>query len=404
MPSFDEYKTMLGSQGKNNGQARKLDADKIMEARWYNDVATRRCYLFDYNHDPEPLAYENLTPDETMQVPVDLRYIVNSYQTLDKDNVSFHIMFKPSEEGKSSLVPYYEKVFHRRYDAIFPCGLYVLIPDDKGVYNKWIIVAPANSNDPQFPTYEVLRCDKIIQWIYNNTKYQMCGVLRSQNSYNSGVWLDYKVETIEDVQKFILPLTRDTEHLYYNVRLILDNKVLTEPRAWRISKINRISQGGITKVTLAQDRFDQNKDYIEFDEDGEIIGMWADYYSDGQVEPQNPQGYNGNLHSVVSYSGTKPEIKIQGSYKKLSVKFYEEEQETTLYDGSWSYAIRNGEIIIPIQDVTGILQVEPVMAGQIKIKFIGDDSYIGKVLIVTYSAEVDGTDIVSQTELNITTL
>ena len=212
------------------------------------------------------------------------------------------------------------------------------------------------------------------------------------------------METIEDVQKFILPLTRDTEHLYYNVRLILDNKVLTEPRAWRISKINRISQGGITKITLAQDRFDQNKDYIEFDEDGEIIGMWADYYSDGQVEPQNPQGYNGNLHSVVSYSGTKPEIKIQGSYKKLSVKFYEEEQETTLYNGSWSYAVRNGEIIIPIQDVTGILQVEPVVAGQIKIKFIGDDSYIGKVLIVTYSAEVDGTGIVSQTELNITTL
>jgi hypothetical protein len=51
-------------------------------------------------------------------------------------------------------------------------------------------------------------------------------------------------------------MTRETETLFYNIRMIIDAKVETEPRAWLISKVNRISPNGICRVTLTQDNFD----------------------------------------------------------------------------------------------------------------------------------------------------
>ena len=180
MPTLEQYRKNL--HGCYNGEARKYNADQITEATWYNDLATKTCYLFDQLHDPQPLKLNDLTPDPSVQVAVDVKYIVYSSQTYAKDAITYHIQFKPSEDGDSSIVPYYDALFGSRYDAAFPCGLYILIPDNHGVYNKWLIVDTANFNDPQFSTYEVLRCDKVFQWIYKNKKYQMCGVLRSQNS------------------------------------------------------------------------------------------------------------------------------------------------------------------------------------------------------------------------------
>ena len=98
------------------------------------------------------------------------------------------------------------------------------------------------------------------------------------------VWLDYKIQSVEDQQKFAVPMTRDTETLFYNIRMIVDTKVETEPRSWLISKVNRISPNGICRVTLAQDIFNPHTDYIEKDEDGNIVGLWADYYK-SNIEP-----------------------------------------------------------------------------------------------------------------------
>ena len=403
MPTLADYKTRLGMHGQNNGQARKSHADQIVEATWYNDLATRTCYLFDFEHDPQPYQLNDLTPDETMQTPVDLKYIVYSSQTYAKDAITYHIQFKPSEDGNDSLVPYYEELFKNRYDASFPCGLYALIPDNHGVYNKWLIVDTANYNDPQFSTYEVLRCDKVFQWIHQNKKYQMCGVLRSQNSYNSGIWIKYDVEKVEDQSVFVLPLTRDTEHLFYNTRMIIDNKVLTEPRAWKITKVNRLDANGLTKITLAQDRFDSHKDYIELDNNGNVIGMWADYFQEGQAEPTDAHEQLPDLYSVTTYSGLAPEIKIGGGYKTLLTEFYKDGQKIVPYGCTWTFAIRDGETVTPIVSGT-LIDVVTLAGNKMKVKFLGDDSYIGKVLMITSTADTHWTPVESGVEFDIKSL
>ena len=401
MPSPSEYRRMLSQKGKYAGQARKYDADQITEVTWYNDLATRKCYLFDYYHDPQPLQFNDLTPDESMQVPVDLKYIVYSSQTYAKDAITYHIQFKPSEDGDYSMVPYYDEYFRTRYDATFPSGLYVLIPDNHGVYNKWLIVGTANFNDPQFSTYEVLRCDKVFQWIYQNKKYQMCGVLRSQNSYNSGIWIKYNIEKVEDQQQFVLPLIRETENLFYNLRMIIDNKVLTEPRAWHITKVNRIEANGLTRITLAQDRFDQHKDYIELDVSGNVVGMWADYFAEGQAEPTDAHEPKPELYSVTTYSGAKPEIKVGGGYKTLTTEYYKDGEQIVPYTGVWSFAIKDGGLITPIDDPSALVNVVGLSGNQMKVKFLGDGSYIGKVLVVTNTAQTHWEPVASSVELDI---
>ena len=112
------YKQRLQRSGIFAGQAKKNQADVIAETSWYEDLATRTCYFYDYFHDNEPLKLNDLHPDKKLQVPLDVKYIVYSSQTYSKDAVTYHIQFKPSQEGHSELVSYYDECFKNRYNDI----------------------------------------------------------------------------------------------------------------------------------------------------------------------------------------------------------------------------------------------------------------------------------------------
>lgn len=374
MPSLETYKRIYGAKGSTDGQARASHSRDIMKATWYEDIATKRCYFYDYAHDNEPLKLNNLTPDENAgMIPIDIKYIINGSQSLSRDDVDYHIQFKPDAGIE---VPYYTEFFGDRYGAEYPVGLYCAIPDADGVYNRWMVVATANNNDTLFPTYTVLRCDYVFQWVYDGKCYQMPGVKRSQNSYNSGIWTDFKITVPENEQKFILPMTRNTEHLFYNQRLIIDNHVLTEPLAWKISKVNRINQNGTVLITLAQDMFDQNKDYIELDTNGNVIGMWADYYD----EPINSDPIpTSSVYSVITFSA-KAQLKVGGGYKKFATKFYNDGVEIPPENGTWSFTIDGVDASALVDFVAGATDSE------MKIKFLGDDEYLGKQMIITYTS------------------
>lgn len=188
MPNLMNYKRIIASQGNTEGQARKNQADLIMEATWDRDIQSRTAYIYDYFHDSEPLTLRNLnSPNDSKKIAVDIKYIINGSQTYDKDPITYHLQFKPSYKCN---VPYYKEAFEQKYLSIFPLGLYIDIPDKDGVYNRWLIVDKADYFDPQFSTFELLQCDHVFQWVHNGKKHQMAGVLRSQNSYNSGLWTD----------------------------------------------------------------------------------------------------------------------------------------------------------------------------------------------------------------------
>lgn len=388
MPSFETFKKT--NNGLSIGQNHKAQSDMIMEATWTYDIANRVAYFYDYLHDDYPTQLNDLNSDQDeKKIPIEIKYLAHSSQTLAKDAVSYHLQLRPSQD--ETVVPYYSEYFEDRYNATFPIGLYCDIPDNKGRYNRWLVVAKADYDDAQFSTFELLRCDYVFQWIESGIKMQMAGVLRSQSSYNSGVWTDYKMTSVENQQMCILPANRDTEKIFYNKRLIIDNNVLTEPVAWVVTKVNRIDNNGVIKFTFAQNLYDPHRDYIEFDSDGNVIGKWADYYTDGIAAESEEEA--SNITAKVSVVG-KAKVKVNGGAKKLAVYFYKDDDEIDFISGTWSYSIND-------EDASTLVEVstDGLDENQIALTFVGTDDYIGEILVVTYTTT--DTLVSASTQLSI---
>ena len=167
--------------------------------------------------------------------------------------------------------------------------------------------------------------------------------------------------------------------------MIIDSGVLTEPRTWEVSKVNRISPNGIARITLAQNKFNQHTDLIETDEQGNVIGMWAGYY-DTATAPTSPETETTGLTCNISYSGTSPTLKVGGSYKKLTATFYKDLTEISPLDGSWRVLIDNVDVSDKLTIQT---ESEPY---QVRVKAPTDSDYIGKTLTVKYVTDtVTGT-------------
>ena len=207
----------------------------------------------------------------------------------------------------------------------------------------------------------------------------------------------YKFTQVEDQTKFCLPLNRDTERLYYNTHLVLDANVLTEPRVWEISKINRTNSKGVVVYTCKQDLANQHTLKADYDENGNVIAWWADW-NKHEIKPTPafvPEDTPpSSITSRITCSG-KPLFKIGGSAKTFTVTFYDDEnQEIADHDvGSWSWSIDG--VSVPNTLIEYVLN-----GNKIKIKFLGDDSYIGKILTITNTSG----DVISSIDVEITAL
>ena len=153
-----------------------------------------------------------------------------------------------------------------------------------------------------------------------------------------------------------------------------------QPRAWLISKINRISPDGIARITLTQDTFDQHNDYIERDQDGNVVGMWANYFN-SNVEPTFvPEDTTySSITSTITCSG-KCQIKVGGSAKTFTVNYFDSDGDvlSDYTPGEWKFQIDEVDVSNTLLTVTSSDDNK-----KMKIKFLGDDSYIGKILNIT---------------------
>ena len=77
------------------------------------------------------MQYENTT-----KTAIDIKFIVTQYQTISKDDVEYHIQFKPSQKlqfDKQDDLYYYETDYVKRYGSEFPIGLYIVFPNEQEV-------------------------------------------------------------------------------------------------------------------------------------------------------------------------------------------------------------------------------------------------------------------------------
>lgn len=393
--NFNDYKQRLNANDVHtNGQRHSYEAQDIIEHTWYNDPAHMIAYFYDYDHDDEKDKNSNLHPEcSKTKIPVEIKYMLSSYKSLNKDEVDLRIMFKPSYR---CTIPYYKEKFEDITHSIFPTGLYCDIKNEEGIWNRWLVVATASLYDHDFPTWAILPCGYKFQWMNNGKKMELWGVEQSQNSYNSGVWRDYKTESPENQTKAILPYNDISKTLYYNTRSIISVD-LPQPIAWRVTKVEGLVHKGNIMFTFAQDVFDQHHDYIERNEDGKLIGMWANYYKESNLPSQTDDSTPvlNDIYAEITYAGKDPHIKVNGSYKSITIQYYSNVTETVdQTPGNWEFYVNDSDV----SDFIKVLETDD--NNTIKIKFLGDEEFLGEVLVVKNIRE----DIVGKLELEIVSL
>lgn len=180
MLNFQDYKRMAGYGATTTGSTHTAEAKSVIEASWYDDPASTVAYIYSYEYDDEIDKCIGMRPEKSKtKIPVDIKYIISQYQSLDKDQVDYRIMFKPSYDCN---VPYYQKLFVDKCHSEFPIGMYCDIQDEKGIWRKWLIVGEANKYNRDFPNWSILPCTYRYCWVHKGKKYKMWGAPRSQNS------------------------------------------------------------------------------------------------------------------------------------------------------------------------------------------------------------------------------
>ena len=414
MPSLQTARRVANAKNngaKTIGQIYKEQSDFLMEQTFFNDIQSKVCYIYDYAHDNQPELKDHMTYENTTKTRIDAKFIVSQYGSISKDEVAYHLMFKPSQPLKfndEDELYYFETNYRKKYDIPFPCSLYIDIPNEKGIYEKWLIINEEQGN--QFIKYNILPCNYRFEWVetsgQNRYKRRMWGCDRQQLSYTSGVWLDRYINSLDNVDKAYLPLNDITENINYvdenstNQRMIISAKT-KHPLVWKLTKLENTKPLGLLQLTFSQTSFDQNNDYIEKDDDGNIIGMWADYLSSTEpTDPDIPTPTPSTIYGKITASTST--IKVGGSYKNLTLKLYgadnneiTDNYSSTTFD--WTCSITEGDKTTDLTNAVSWYKGKEF--NQKKIKFPDNRDYLGKVLDV--KCVVDGIETVEKFEIII---
>ena len=400
MPSLQTARRVANAKNngaKTIGQIYKEQSDWAMEQTFENDIATKTCYIYDYFHDDfftdehgitRSLA-EGMTYENTNKTKIDAKFIIKSYQSMDKDQVEYYLMFRPSQPvrfNEGDDLYYYETDFRKRYGATFPIGLFVDVPDDRGIYHKWIVCRNEPAN--QFPKYLILPVNYELTWIEKSNdkriKRRMWCCLRQQNSYTIGIYTDRYFTHTDNQDKILLPMNSITEKFWYtsedskNMRVVVS--ALTEhPTVWTVTKVENSMPFGIQKLTIYTAFWNEHTDYVNL-ETGE---MYADYF-DSEIVPTDPDTkptpspVTNILATITSSAST---IKVGGSYRTLNIKLSNDSGEdiTDTFGDSksnfeWHFEIDN-------EEYKGIIRND-LSFYRMKIKFPDDYDYVGKILTI----------------------
>ena len=356
---LDNYRIRMAARGSYDGEARRIQSQKIMDASWMRDPATKPVYVkwvdsgLPIVDDDDPVLYA--------------KFNVKSYHNITGDEVAYLLQFRQED---------------MRINKSIRVGSYVQILNEMDEPEWWLIVHLDDRT--QFRQFSILKCTWTYKWVSmvsgQRRIYQCLGAPRKQNSYNSGVWLDYTTQTVENQEVLWLPTNDDTRTIIYDTKFLKSSPGRYPPLRWTITKIEDTASDGISKFTLAQDQFDPSKDNAEL--------MIANYY-DSYVEPEILEIEETPTFSdlEIVYSG-KPAVRAGGGYKKFTLK--------TRVDGDlidtkekveWSIDFSNGDSS----------QLEYIAADNVlKVKCKPDYSLIGKAFTITATSEHSSKSIVAE--------
>ena len=288
---LDLFRARMAASGGYEGEARRRNAQNIMDVSWMRDPATKPVYV-KWVDSGLPLIDDD-------DVPVYAKYNVKSYHNITGDSIAYLLQFRLEDMNDRPDIR---------------VGSYVQIRNEMDEPEWWLIVHYDDRN--QFRQFSILKCTWTYKWVSRvNGKriiYNCLGASRKQNSYNSGVWLDYTTQTVENQEVMWLPTNDDTKTIQYDTKFLKSSPGRYPALKWTITKIEDSAIDGISMFTMAQTQFDPAKDNVD-------IGV-ADYW-ESAVEPELPEiEENPTVSDLeITYSG-KPAVRAGGGYKQFRLK------------------------------------------------------------------------------------
>lgn len=358
---LETYKLRMASMGGYDGEARRRNSQKIMDVSWMRDAATRPVYV--------KWVDNGLPMVDDDDIPVYAKYNVKSYHNITGDEIAYLLQFRLDDMKNNPNI----KV-----------GSYVQILNEMDEPEWWLIWHLDDRN--QFRQYSIVKCTHIYRWLSlkdgKRVIHECLGCPRNQSSYNSGVWLDYTTQVVENQHILVMPTNEDSKTITYDTKFLISDPGRYPPLAWKVSKVAPSLNGDITKFTMTQEQFDPIRDNAKL--------MIANYY-DGVVNPK-PSDNEEITHTAsnleITYSNM-PSVKAGGGYKKFCLQEYVDGILTNVTNGIvWSI---DGNSIDPNDTdkyTIGFGGKDNLLACSIqdnifKVKCINDYSLIGSTFTIT---------------------
>ena len=368
---LESYKLRMAALGGYEGEAKRRNSQKIMDASWMRDPATKPVYV-KWVDSGLPMIVED-------DVPVYAKYNVKSYHNITGDEIAYLLQFRLDDIRSRSDI----KV-----------GSYVQIMNEMGEPEWWLIWHLDDRN--QFRQYSIVKCTHIYRWLSlkdgKRVIHECLGCPRNQNSYNSGVWLDYTTQVVENQHILVMPTNNDSKTITYDTKFLISEPGRYPPIAWKVSKVAPSLNGDITKFTMTQEQFDPSHDNAEL--------MIANYY-DGVVNPSRSELEEKQIESnlEIVYS-SYPAVKAGGGYKKFSLC---EHVDGSLIDVTEEIVWSIDGVLIGTKDVDkyviGFGGKDNLLACSIqdnilKVKCINDYSLIGSTFTITATTQYSSKSLV----------
>lgn len=163
---LEAYRNRISVMGSYEGESRRRNSQKIMDASWMRDAATKPVYV--------KWVDRGLPVVDDDDVVLYAKFNIKSYHNITGDEVGYLLQFRLEDMQSRSDI----KV-----------GSYVQIPNEMNQMEWWLLVH--EDDRTQFHQFTILKCTWTYKWVSRvNGKriiYECLGAPRKQNSYNSGV-------------------------------------------------------------------------------------------------------------------------------------------------------------------------------------------------------------------------
>ena len=304
---FEAYKNRMTHRGKNMGEILRMQSNMVIEQTWDRDPNARQVYVVRVDSGlPEVTAEHEL---------VDVKFNVKTYANIASDEPSYWMQFRHGAEKQHPDIG---------------IGSYVYMQNEDGEWQWWLLVHL--DDRPMFRQYQVLETNYVFKWITDGKIYNCLGVQRIQQSYNSGSWDGDRFTFVDNVTSCIMPTNSDSLTIGYNKRFIISDEKRYPPIVYQVSKIEDTQPIGLTTFKFTQETFNPIYDNADL--------MICNYY-DSPIEPEVPN-VTDELQSTaaITYNGTKPTVKVGGSYKVFTPIFGNEAVTVS----KWTISDENGDI------------------------------------------------------------